>query len=139
LNYATKHKLEALTRIINDPSSTPAEISGAEIEAARLIERSNLPAAEPLDPLNPKRKLPESQAPAYRSELDDLVRQYVENPPRRYVTETRDPAADAVARAINLALILGGHANRAEQSCDQFIAIYERTKSDWLKATALNL
>jgi hypothetical protein len=138
MNYATKHKLESLTRILNDPSSTPAEISGAELEAGRLLERSNPPAAEPLDPLNPKRKLPESQAPAYRPELDDLVRQYVETPPRKYVMETRNPAADAIARSINLALILGDHANRAEQSCEQFIDIFERTNSDWLKITALN-
>jgi hypothetical protein len=47
----------------------------------------------------------------------------------------RDPAADTVARAISLALILGGH---AEQACEQFIEIYERTNSDWLKTTALN-
>jgi hypothetical protein len=46
MNYATRHKLESLTRIINDPSSTPAEVAGARTEIRKLQgEPSPKPAA----------------------------------------------------------------------------------------------
>jgi hypothetical protein len=140
MNYATKHKAETLNRAIDSTSSTRAEIAGARIELARLIERSNLPGPDKLDALHPVRALPDPPAHQYRPELDDKLRGYIENCPRGVygIYEARDIQVENLAQQLRLANILLGHATRADAAVTLFIEVFEITQSAWIKAQVLS-